>query len=169
MGSIQQGTSGVQSQFPERDWPSWLSVKLELCHNAWPMVGSNAHGQSVLCLACLDSAKILGLTIGLWGLVSLDNARHPGHFPLPTATVRIQRSEQLHRWDPCAPSCHSPRPSHCRAPTWAPGGQDQSRCNVSAAAARLPSQYPFLVGGVGTWGGNQHRSKRDALHHLACP
>lgn len=76
-----------------------------------------------------------------WGspLACGDSPRHPGRFPLPIATVRIQRSEQLHHWDPCVPSCHSPRPSHCRAPTWAPGGQDQSRCNVSAAAAVLPS------------------------------
>lgn len=145
-------------------------MQLELGHNAWHIVGSNAHEQSVLCFAGSDSTKILGLTIGLWGLVSPDSPRHPGHFPLfSLSTVRIHRSEQLHRWDPCAPACHSPRPSHCRAPTWAPGGQDQSRCNVSAAAAMLLSQSPFLVGGVGTWGGNQHRGKRGALHHLACP
>nr|KAF6474303.1 glutamate receptor interacting protein 2 [Rousettus aegyptiacus] len=46
----------------------------------------------------------------------------------PSEAVKVQRSEQPHRWDPCMPSCHSPRPGHCRTPTWAtPAGQDQSR------------------------------------------
>lgn len=50
--------------------------------------------------------------------------------PLPRlATVKVQRSE--HRWDPCVPSCHSPRPGHCRTSTWATSAsQDQSRCNM---------------------------------------
>ncbi|OWK02736.1 hypothetical protein Celaphus_00010664 [Cervus elaphus hippelaphus] len=47
---------------------------------------------------------------------------------LPAPQMKVQRSEQPHRWDPCVPSCHSPRPGHCRTPTWAaPAGQDQSR------------------------------------------
>ncbi|KAG8516940.1 Glutamate receptor-interacting protein 2 [Galemys pyrenaicus] len=51
----------------------------------------------------------------------------------PSEAVKVQRSEQPHRWDPCLPSCHSPRPGRCRTPTWAtPAGQDQSRCNVPA-------------------------------------
>nr|XP_045009263.1 glutamate receptor-interacting protein 2 isoform X1 [Jaculus jaculus] len=50
----------------------------------------------------------------------------------PPEAVRVQRSDQLHHWDPCVPSCHSPRPSHCRMPTWAAlGGQDQSRSSSS--------------------------------------
>ncbi|XP_028628882.1 glutamate receptor-interacting protein 2 isoform X3 [Grammomys surdaster] len=59
----------------------------------------------------------------------------------PPEAVRIQRSEQLHRWDPCAPSCHSPRPSHCKAPTWAPAGQDQSR-SVSSTPFSSPTMNP---------------------------
>ncbi|XP_066101017.1 glutamate receptor-interacting protein 2 isoform X1 [Saccopteryx bilineata] len=46
----------------------------------------------------------------------------------PSETVKVQRSEQPHRWDPCVPSCHSPRPSHYRTATWVtPASQDQSR------------------------------------------
>lgn len=49
----------------------------------------------------------------------------------PSEAVKVQRSEQPHRWDPCVPSCHSPRPGRCRTPTWAaPAGQDQNRCKV---------------------------------------
>ncbi|EDK99308.1 mCG130431, isoform CRA_b [Mus musculus] len=59
----------------------------------------------------------------------------------PPEAVRIQRSEQLHRWDPSAPSCHSPRPSHCRAPTWAAGGPDQSR-SVSSTPFSSPTMNP---------------------------
>ncbi|XP_004692269.1 PREDICTED: glutamate receptor-interacting protein 2 [Condylura cristata] len=46
----------------------------------------------------------------------------------PSEAVKVQRSEQPHRWDPCLPACHSPRPGRCRTPTWATAaGQDQSR------------------------------------------
>ncbi|KAM8758936.1 glutamate receptor-interacting protein 2 isoform 2-T2 [Rhynchonycteris naso] len=46
----------------------------------------------------------------------------------PSEAVKVQRSEQPHRWDPCVPSCHSPRPSHYRTATWVtPASQDQSR------------------------------------------
>ncbi|XP_006758384.1 PREDICTED: glutamate receptor-interacting protein 2 isoform X4 [Myotis davidii] len=47
----------------------------------------------------------------------------------PSEAVKVQRSEQPHRWAPCVPSCHSPRPGHYRTtPTWStPAGHDQSR------------------------------------------
>ncbi|KAM6214890.1 LOW QUALITY PROTEIN: glutamate receptor-interacting protein 2 [Rhynchocyon petersi] len=47
----------------------------------------------------------------------------------PSETVKMQRSEQPHRWDSHMPSCHNPRPpSHCRMPFWAtPASQDKSR------------------------------------------
>ncbi|KAF5917254.1 hypothetical protein HPG69_000023 [Diceros bicornis minor] len=55
---------------------------------------------------------------------------------IPTGKVnlsmKVQRSEQPRRWDPCVPSCRGPRPGHCKAPSWAaPGGQDQSRSSSS--------------------------------------
>lgn len=52
------------------------------------------------------------------------------------------------------PSCHSPRPGHCRTPTWAtPAGQDQSRCNVPT---------PLWLMHV-SWGENQDSEKLGDL------
>ena len=145
VGNTQPGISEPMA------WPSCLLLWLMPGCRAQRMVGGNAREQAVLCHAGLGSAQVLDLIVGVRGTSLPDDSRHPRHlppFPLPSAAVRVQRSEQLHRWDSCSPSCHSPRPSHCRAPTWAPGGQNQSRCNVPAAAAMLPSWYPFLMGGV---------------------
>lgn len=56
-----------------------------------------------------------------------------------SAAVKVQRSEQPHRWDPCMSSCHSPRPGHCRTPTWAtPASQDQNRCKVPSPLSLSP-------------------------------
>ncbi|CAK6435592.1 unnamed protein product [Pipistrellus nathusii] len=67
-------------------------------------------------------------------------APHSRRPPRPAEAVKVQRSEQPHRWTPCVPSCHSPRPGHCRtAPTWpAPAGQDQSR-SVSSTPFSSPA------------------------------
>ncbi|XP_058422035.1 glutamate receptor-interacting protein 2 isoform X2 [Diceros bicornis minor] len=52
----------------------------------------------------------------------------------PSEAVKVQRSEQPRRWDPCVPSCRGPRPGHCKAPSWAaPGGQDQSRLSLASS------------------------------------
>ncbi|XP_036767361.2 glutamate receptor-interacting protein 2 isoform X5 [Manis pentadactyla] len=76
--------------------------------------------------------------------------------PSEAATVKVQRSEQPHRWDPCVPSCHSPRLGHCRTPTWAtPAGQDQSRCS---------SLVPTLQQGGGPcWGSRSYAFISPAL------
>ncbi|XP_073900590.1 glutamate receptor-interacting protein 2 isoform X3 [Castor canadensis] len=62
----------------------------------------------------------------------------------PPEAVRVQRSEQSHRWDPCVPSCHSPRPGHCRTPPWtAPVGQDQSRSLSSTPFSSPTMNHDF--------------------------
>ncbi|XP_043298987.1 glutamate receptor-interacting protein 2 isoform X2 [Cervus canadensis] len=62
----------------------------------------------------------------------------------PSEAVKVQRSEQPHRWDPCVPSCHSPRPGHCRTPTWAaPAGQDQSRSLSSSPFSSPTVNHAF--------------------------
>ncbi|XP_029774689.1 glutamate receptor-interacting protein 2 isoform X2 [Suricata suricatta] len=62
----------------------------------------------------------------------------------PSEAVKVQRSEQLHRWDPCVLSCHSPRPGHCRTPTWAsPAGQDQSRSLSSTPFSSPTMNHAF--------------------------
>ncbi|XP_036767364.2 glutamate receptor-interacting protein 2 isoform X7 [Manis pentadactyla] len=64
--------------------------------------------------------------------------------PSEAATVKVQRSEQPHRWDPCVPSCHSPRLGHCRTPTWAtPAGQDQSRSLSSTPFSSPTMNHAF--------------------------
>uniref|UniRef100_A0A8C9EG10 Glutamate receptor interacting protein 2 n=1 Tax=Phocoena sinus TaxID=42100 RepID=A0A8C9EG10_PHOSS len=62
----------------------------------------------------------------------------------PSEAVKVQRSEQPHRWDPCVPSCHSPRPGHCRTPTWAtPASQDQSRSLSSSPFSSPTMNHAF--------------------------
>ncbi|XP_019289184.2 glutamate receptor-interacting protein 2 isoform X2 [Panthera pardus] len=62
----------------------------------------------------------------------------------PSEAVKVQRSEQPHRWDPCVLSCHSPRPGHCRTPTWAtPAGQDQSRSLSSTPFSSPTMNHAF--------------------------
>ncbi|ELK16666.1 Glutamate receptor-interacting protein 2 [Pteropus alecto] len=79
------------------------------------------------------------------------------HLLKSSEAVKVQRSEQPHRWDPCMPSCHSPRPGHCRTPTWAtPAGQDQSRCNVPT---------PLWLVHV-SWGENQDSEKLGDLPRI---
>nr|XP_044610758.1 glutamate receptor-interacting protein 2 isoform X5 [Equus asinus] len=46
----------------------------------------------------------------------------------PSEAVKVQRSEQPRRWEPCAPSCRSPRPGPRGPPAWAAAGApDPSR------------------------------------------
>ncbi|XP_032989100.1 glutamate receptor-interacting protein 2 isoform X6 [Rhinolophus ferrumequinum] len=60
----------------------------------------------------------------------------------PSEAVKVQRSE--HRWDPCVPSCHSPRPGHCRTSTWAtPASQDQSRSLSSTPFSSPTMNHTF--------------------------
>ncbi|KAG5197864.1 hypothetical protein JEQ12_008593 [Ovis aries] len=62
----------------------------------------------------------------------------------PSEAVKVQRSEQPHRWDPCVPSCHSPRPGRCRTPTWAaPAGQDQSHSLSSSPFSSPTVNHAF--------------------------
>ncbi|XP_006901098.1 PREDICTED: glutamate receptor-interacting protein 2 [Elephantulus edwardii] len=69
-----------------------------------------------------------------------------GRRPLkPSEAVKMQRSEQPHRWDPCMPSCHSPRPpSHCRTPSWTTSAsQDQSRSLSSTPFSSPTMNHAF--------------------------
>nr|XP_019602607.1 PREDICTED: glutamate receptor-interacting protein 2 isoform X3 [Rhinolophus sinicus] len=60
----------------------------------------------------------------------------------PSEAVKVQRSE--HRWDPCVPSCHSPRPGHCRTSTWATSAsQDQSRSLSSTPFSSPTMNHTF--------------------------
>ncbi|KAM4821091.1 glutamate receptor-interacting protein 2 isoform 2-T2 [Thomomys bottae] len=69
-------------------------------------------------------------------------APHSRRPPRPPEAVRVQRSE--HGWDPCGPSCHSPKPGHCRTPPWAaPLSQDQCRSLSSTPFSSPTMNHAF--------------------------
>ncbi|XP_060544279.1 glutamate receptor-interacting protein 2 isoform X10 [Pantherophis guttatus] len=44
---------------------------------------------------------------------------HYSRLPLkPLDTVKVQKSEHHHCWDPCVSYCHTHHPGHCKTPTW---------------------------------------------------
>ncbi|XP_026576560.1 glutamate receptor-interacting protein 2 [Pseudonaja textilis] len=44
---------------------------------------------------------------------------HHSRLPLkPLDTVKVQKSEHHHCWDPCVSYCHTHHPGHCKTPTW---------------------------------------------------
>ncbi|XP_036387832.1 glutamate receptor-interacting protein 2 isoform X2 [Megalops cyprinoides] len=54
----------------------------------------------------------------------------------PQDTVKVQKSDHPHCWDPCVNYCHTQHPSHCKTPTWTsssnpPNSQDYSKSLVS--------------------------------------
>uniref|UniRef100_A0A8C8ZS38 Glutamate receptor interacting protein 2 n=1 Tax=Prolemur simus TaxID=1328070 RepID=A0A8C8ZS38_PROSS len=69
----------------------------------------------------------------------------------PLQPSGVQRREQPRRWDRCLPSCHSPRPGHCRTPAWAtPAGQDQSRSLSSTPFSSPTVNHAFSCTNPGT-------------------
>uniref|UniRef100_A0A8C9VW63 Glutamate receptor interacting protein 2 n=1 Tax=Scleropages formosus TaxID=113540 RepID=A0A8C9VW63_SCLFO len=54
----------------------------------------------------------------------------------PQDTVKIQKSDNSHCWDPCVNYCHTQLPAHCKTTTWTsssnpPSSQDYSKSLVS--------------------------------------
>uniref|UniRef100_A0A674K3N9 Glutamate receptor interacting protein 2 n=1 Tax=Terrapene triunguis TaxID=2587831 RepID=A0A674K3N9_9SAUR len=44
---------------------------------------------------------------------------HQSRLPLkPPDTVKVQKSDHHHCWDPCVNYCHTHHPGHCKTPTW---------------------------------------------------
>ncbi|XP_053576892.1 glutamate receptor-interacting protein 2 [Bombina bombina] len=58
---------------------------------------------------------------------------HHGRLSLrPQDTVKIQKSEHHHCWDPCVSYCHTHHPGHCKTPTWNPtSNQDYCKSLVA--------------------------------------
>ncbi|XP_072571600.1 glutamate receptor-interacting protein 2 isoform X4 [Paramormyrops kingsleyae] len=54
----------------------------------------------------------------------------------PQDTVKIQKSDNAHCWDPCVNYCHMQHPGHCKTPTWPsssnPASQDYCKSLVSS-------------------------------------
>uniref|UniRef100_A0A8C0EIR5 Glutamate receptor interacting protein 2 n=1 Tax=Bubo bubo TaxID=30461 RepID=A0A8C0EIR5_BUBBB len=59
---------------------------------------------------------------------------HQSRLPLkPPETVKVQKSDHHHCWDPCVNYCHTHHPGHCKTPTWnQASGQDYCKSLVAA-------------------------------------
>uniref|UniRef100_A0A8V5HDJ7 Uncharacterized protein n=1 Tax=Melopsittacus undulatus TaxID=13146 RepID=A0A8V5HDJ7_MELUD len=59
---------------------------------------------------------------------------HQSRLPLkPPETVKVQKSDHHHCWDPCINYCHTHHPGHCKTPTWnQAAGQDYCKSLVAA-------------------------------------
>uniref|UniRef100_A0A8U8C1Q1 Uncharacterized protein n=1 Tax=Geospiza parvula TaxID=87175 RepID=A0A8U8C1Q1_GEOPR len=59
---------------------------------------------------------------------------HQSRLPLkPPETVKVQKSDHHHCWDPCVNYCHTHHPGHCKTPTWTQtSGQDYCKSLVAA-------------------------------------
>uniref|UniRef100_A0A6I8NRC6 Glutamate receptor interacting protein 2 n=1 Tax=Ornithorhynchus anatinus TaxID=9258 RepID=A0A6I8NRC6_ORNAN len=59
---------------------------------------------------------------------------HQSRLPLkPPDTVKVQKSDHHHCWDPCISSCHTHHPGHCKTPSWNQiSSQDYSKSLISA-------------------------------------
>uniref|UniRef100_A0A8C0ZJC5 Glutamate receptor interacting protein 2 n=1 Tax=Cyanistes caeruleus TaxID=156563 RepID=A0A8C0ZJC5_CYACU len=59
---------------------------------------------------------------------------HQSRLPLkPPETVKVQKSDHHHCWDPCVNYCHTHHPGHCKTPTWnQTSGQDYCKSLVAA-------------------------------------
>uniref|UniRef100_A0A8D0HDS7 Glutamate receptor interacting protein 2 n=1 Tax=Sphenodon punctatus TaxID=8508 RepID=A0A8D0HDS7_SPHPU len=59
---------------------------------------------------------------------------HQSRLPLkPPDTVKVQKSEHHHCWDPCVNYCHTHHPGHCKTPTWnQTSSQDYCKSLVAA-------------------------------------
>ncbi|KAM8931117.1 glutamate receptor-interacting protein 2 [Pelodytes ibericus] len=51
----------------------------------------------------------------------------------PPETVKVQKSDHHHCWDPCVNYCHTHHPGHCKTPTWNPAS-NQDYCKSLVAA-----------------------------------
>ncbi|XP_067400440.1 glutamate receptor-interacting protein 2 isoform X4 [Emydura macquarii macquarii] len=59
---------------------------------------------------------------------------HQSRLPLkPPDTVKVQKSDHHHCWDPCVNYCHTHHPGHCKTPTWnQTSSQDYCKSLVAA-------------------------------------
>ncbi|XP_061474423.1 glutamate receptor-interacting protein 2 isoform X6 [Rhineura floridana] len=62
---------------------------------------------------------------------------HQSRLPLkPPDTVKVQKSDHHHCWDPCVSYCHTHHPGHCKTPTWnQTSSQDYCKSLVAASFA----------------------------------
>uniref|UniRef100_H3A4C0 Glutamate receptor interacting protein 2 n=1 Tax=Latimeria chalumnae TaxID=7897 RepID=H3A4C0_LATCH len=58
---------------------------------------------------------------------------HQSRLPLkPPETVKVQKSDHHHCWDPCVNYCHTHHPGHCKTPSWtSASNQEYCKCKRS--------------------------------------
>uniref|UniRef100_A0A8C5QR07 Glutamate receptor interacting protein 2 n=1 Tax=Leptobrachium leishanense TaxID=445787 RepID=A0A8C5QR07_9ANUR len=54
----------------------------------------------------------------------------------PPETVKVQKSDHPHCWDPCINYCHTHHPGPCKTPTWNPPS-NQDYCKLSLASSTV--------------------------------
>uniref|UniRef100_A0A8C8AVQ6 Glutamate receptor interacting protein 2 n=1 Tax=Otus sunia TaxID=257818 RepID=A0A8C8AVQ6_9STRI len=67
---------------------------------------------------------------------------HQSRLPLkPPETVKVQKSDHHHCWDPCVNYCHTHHPGHCKTPTWnQASGQDYSLVAANFSSPTMNAQ-----------------------------
>uniref|UniRef100_A0A8U8C7D8 Uncharacterized protein n=1 Tax=Geospiza parvula TaxID=87175 RepID=A0A8U8C7D8_GEOPR len=67
---------------------------------------------------------------------------HQSRLPLkPPETVKVQKSDHHHCWDPCVNYCHTHHPGHCKTPTWTQtSGQDYSLVAANFSSPTMNAQ-----------------------------
>ncbi|XP_070594428.1 glutamate receptor-interacting protein 2 isoform X3 [Erythrolamprus reginae] len=74
-------------------------------------------GTSTEHCSLLEATQLLAATSEMVKLEILP--AHYSRLPLkPLDTVKVQKSEHHHCWDPCVSYCHTHHPGHCKTPTW---------------------------------------------------
>uniref|UniRef100_A0A9J8DIE2 PDZ domain-containing protein n=1 Tax=Cyprinus carpio carpio TaxID=630221 RepID=A0A9J8DIE2_CYPCA len=97
-------------------------------------------GTSTEHCSVLEATQLLASTTDQTKLEILPahQTRLPGK---PQDTVKIQKSDHPHCWDPCVNYCHSQHPGHCKTSTWTStssnpsSSQDYCKCTYTVSLA----------------------------------
>uniref|UniRef100_A0A8C1X008 Glutamate receptor interacting protein 2b n=1 Tax=Cyprinus carpio TaxID=7962 RepID=A0A8C1X008_CYPCA len=97
-------------------------------------------GTSTEHCSVLEATQLLASTTEQTKLEILPahHTRLPGK---PQDTVKIQKSDHPHCWDPCVNYCHSQHPGHCKTSTWTSASSNPSSM-TSQGSNTLPRAAP---------------------------
>uniref|UniRef100_A0A9J7Z011 PDZ domain-containing protein n=1 Tax=Cyprinus carpio carpio TaxID=630221 RepID=A0A9J7Z011_CYPCA len=97
-------------------------------------------GTSTEHCSVLEATQLLASTTDQTKLEILPahQTRLPGK---PQDTVKIQKSDHPHCWDPCVNYCHSQHPGHCKTSTWTSTSSNPSSM-TSQGSSTLPRAAP---------------------------
>uniref|UniRef100_A0A673GB55 Glutamate receptor-interacting protein 2-like n=1 Tax=Sinocyclocheilus rhinocerous TaxID=307959 RepID=A0A673GB55_9TELE len=97
-------------------------------------------GTSTEHCSVLEATQLLASTTDQTKLEILPahQTRLPGK---PQDTVKVQKSDHPHCWDPCVNYCHSQHPGHCKTSTWTSASSNPSSM-TSQGSSTLPRAAP---------------------------